>query len=298
MSGIIDYAIWEITTKCNLNCLHCIRKVYPGELDSKDCLRVIDSLGSLGCRELSVTGGEIFVKKGLLEILEYANKKGIKIKLFTNGVLINKKVLERLKFIECIYFSIEGPESVNDFIRGKGVFRKVIKDIELCKDLGINFGIASTLNKLNFDNLESFLAFLKKLRPKYITLSQLIPLGKAKKNKSLLYQEINKKSLINLMRKVFPNKKFRKLTFCPVNPRQIFIDPKGNFYPCTEVCKPGYSNALGNLLNKNYLPILIRFNKKKVRPPKKCPYLNYGSENITFSIIQSRYCSINNLYIG
>ena len=43
---------------------------------------------------LTLTGGDIFTRKDFLDIYLYAKRKGFIIELYTNGALINDKIVE------------------------------------------------------------------------------------------------------------------------------------------------------------------------------------------------------------
>ena len=71
-------AIWAITHNCNYGCSYCMfsctKKRVEGELSTEECFHVIDELVKNGFKHLKVTGGEPFIRKDLIEILEYASK--------------------------------------------------------------------------------------------------------------------------------------------------------------------------------------------------------------------------------
>jgi len=61
MSNSIHYALWEVTQKCNLNCIHCRADASPLKIEGKlidgdNVLRLIDELGELNCPTLTLTG--------------------------------------------------------------------------------------------------------------------------------------------------------------------------------------------------------------------------------------------------
>ena len=86
--------LWELTLKCNLNCIHCgsvaglSRKK---ELTLSECLEIADELIELGCKELTFIGGEIFTYKGWEKIASYLSKHGIVVNLMSNGYKIRQK---------------------------------------------------------------------------------------------------------------------------------------------------------------------------------------------------------------
>jgi MoaA/NifB/PqqE/SkfB family radical SAM enzyme len=64
----------------------------------------------------------------------------------SNGTLIKEKVKE-VQRADKIKFSLDGPERMNDLIRGAGVHRKVLEAIEICKNKGIEVDLNTVISK-------------------------------------------------------------------------------------------------------------------------------------------------------
>lgn len=87
---------FEITTKCNLACPMCLRRVYRDFKPNQDLSlnlfkKVIDdALPEL--RTVYLWGvGEPFLNKNFIEMIKYAKDHKLKVIINTNGTLINKK---------------------------------------------------------------------------------------------------------------------------------------------------------------------------------------------------------------
>ena len=60
------YCVWEVTLRCDLSCAHCGSrggKARADELDTAECLDVITQLAELGVREVSLIGGEVYLRE-------------------------------------------------------------------------------------------------------------------------------------------------------------------------------------------------------------------------------------------
>lgn len=70
--------IFEITPKCNFNCVHCYLHDHhaTSELPFEEIIRIIDILYEKEVLFLTLTGGDIFTRKDFLDIYLYAKKKG------------------------------------------------------------------------------------------------------------------------------------------------------------------------------------------------------------------------------
>src|SRR4030042_1099952 len=85
---------WEITHKCNLNCIHCLSGSgveTPDELNMEDCMSVVDQLAALKVFEINFGGGEPLLKDFFIPLLEYIHEKGMVTCISTNGTALNEE---------------------------------------------------------------------------------------------------------------------------------------------------------------------------------------------------------------
>ncbi len=87
----------DLLYQCDLDCEHCYlddkkKKILPTAF-WKD---VIDQAASLGVFSLLISGGEIFLRKDLLELIAYARSRGLFIHLKSHGGFIDEAVASRL----------------------------------------------------------------------------------------------------------------------------------------------------------------------------------------------------------
>lgn len=93
---------WELTCRCNLQCVMCYTDPFntPGrikeELRYEEVVRILDELQEAGCLELCFTGGEPFARPDFLDIYTHAKHKGFRLTLFTNGTLITSRIADQL----------------------------------------------------------------------------------------------------------------------------------------------------------------------------------------------------------
>jgi radical SAM protein with 4Fe4S-binding SPASM domain len=88
----------EITRRCNLSCVHCLRGPARQDdgLSREEVYRLADQLADLGCMKLSFTGGEPFARPDFLPILEYAWQRRMASVILTNGTLITAAMASTL----------------------------------------------------------------------------------------------------------------------------------------------------------------------------------------------------------
>ncbi|MBZ0117402.1 MAG: radical SAM protein, partial [Sandaracinaceae bacterium] len=81
------YAVWEITLACDLACRHCGSRAgrdRPDELTTGECLDLVDQMADLGVQEVSLIGGEAYLREDWLEVVRRIRQRGM-ISLLTTG---------------------------------------------------------------------------------------------------------------------------------------------------------------------------------------------------------------------
>ena len=96
---------WEITSRCNLACRHCLSAELRGDRDDglnsdttspdalrdltyEECISFVDQVADFGVFQLNLGGGEPFLRDDLLDVLRYAHSRGIVTCVSTNGSLL------------------------------------------------------------------------------------------------------------------------------------------------------------------------------------------------------------------
>jgi MoaA/NifB/PqqE/SkfB family radical SAM enzyme len=128
--------VYEATMRCNLRCHFCYvgdllnrEGEWREELDLEALREVFPDRPGL---QVSLTGGEVFVRRDIIEVLDLFRRKGYACGyLTTNGTLIDEKRAEALAglahmgFLRHISVSIDGPKDLHDAARGiAGTFER------------------------------------------------------------------------------------------------------------------------------------------------------------------------------
>src|SRR5258708_34226490 len=128
---------WEITAACNIACVHCLSSSghrRPGELKTEQALALVDELADMQVFQIHFGGGEPFIYPGIWRVLEHCTARGLVMCVSTNGTLITQDRARRLKQFDPLYFQVSldgGTPQTNDSIRGKGVFDRALRGLEL-----------------------------------------------------------------------------------------------------------------------------------------------------------------------
>ena len=160
--------VWNMTRRCNLNCVHCYAKATntKGEdyIDTSSAKEMIDDLADFGVPVMLFSGGEPLVREDLTELAEYTVSKGMRAVISTNGTLISRDKARELKSIGLSYvgISIDGLKQVHDsFRRIDGAFDKAMQGVENCQMEGLKVGLRFTMNRQNVDELPGIFDLIK-----------------------------------------------------------------------------------------------------------------------------------------
>ncbi|MCL1077743.1 radical SAM protein [Parashewanella spongiae] len=152
--------LWFHTgTKCNLECDFCLEGSSPSDKRLQtpkfdEIKPYIDEALTLGVEQFSFTGGEPFLAKDIVDILDYASKFKPCIVL-TNGTDPLFKRIESLKTLQAknqhaisFRISIDSPiEAEHDNGRGTGNFAKAFIGMRLLHNNGFNVSLARHMSK-------------------------------------------------------------------------------------------------------------------------------------------------------
>ena len=95
--------LWDITRRCNLNCIHCYNS---GSIDSVQELEVesnyktiINRAIEVGINHIHLLGGEPLLSRGLWDLLQYAKMCNVLISINTNGTLLTEDLIITKDFL-------------------------------------------------------------------------------------------------------------------------------------------------------------------------------------------------------
>ena len=170
VKGNKPIVVWNMTNQCNLNCLHCYAKATKNasneEFTTEEAKSFMEDVAAYGSPVFLFSGGEPFMRKDLIELIEYADSIKLRPVISTNGTLITKdKALQAKKAgVKYIGVSLDGMMETNDKFRGlNGAFNMAIRGMKNSLNAGIKTGLRFTISKHNKDDLPNVLLKLKEI---------------------------------------------------------------------------------------------------------------------------------------
>ena len=182
----LKWLAFEITPRCNLNCVHCRTNAsmnLKDRLGYKEIINVIDEISKEFKPVVVLTGGEPLLRSDVFDIAQYVRKKGMRVGLATNGTLVNERNAKEIKEnFDVASLSIDGSSaSVHDNFRGvKGAFDATLKAADLFKKEGLSFIINSSFTKRNQHDIENTYKLAKKIGADAWYMFIIVPTGRGK----------------------------------------------------------------------------------------------------------------------
>lgn len=153
-----------ITGKCNLACQYCFyadEMVARSNLPTERWLAFFDELGSLGVMSVTLTGGEVFTRPDLFELIDGIIANRMRYSLLSNGTMITEETLKQFEIgkrrqrLDSIQVSVDGSSAeVHDLSRPKS-FKRALRGLKLLKEAGYPITVRVTVNRHNVDDLEN-----------------------------------------------------------------------------------------------------------------------------------------------
>jgi radical SAM protein with 4Fe4S-binding SPASM domain len=196
--------VWDFTHKCNLQCKHCYSNsgsIREEELTTKEALAVVDQVADAGVTALAFSGGEPLTRGDFFEVIRHAADRGLYISVATNGTLLTKENVHKLKQAGVNYLdiSIDGASAkTHDEFRGvNGAFDKAVAGLKNCVEADLCVCIATTATKANLEEMPAIIDLAEEIGAERFTNFNFVPAGRGKAHYD---QDLSPQERENLMR--------------------------------------------------------------------------------------------------
>ncbi len=266
-------AAFELTYRCNFQCLHCYlpperRSLKAGkELSGRQVFSILEQMRDIGVIFVGFTGGEVFLRKDIFDILDYSKRLGLQTIVLTNASLIDEKTaaaLGRLSLNKVDITVHAMDEKIFDSISGvRGSAEKVFRAIRLLRRNKVPFSLKSCGMQDNVSQIPKVNAFARKLGVIYRLDNELLP--RLDGSKTHMRRMLSPKESYLLRRACYPEmfnnpgtgkkngpvvsrRRFKESIFnCGVAQSHFSVDACGRMNFCTQIDYPGYDILRGGL---------------------------------------------------
>ncbi len=182
------HVIWEITTACNMACIHCegsAGRRDRAELSTNEALALCDELVASGCEQCNLSGGEPMLRRDWPQLCERLARSGVKVALVTNGSRLDARAVGQAieAGVFSVALSVDGLRETHDRIRpfrsARGSsFDDVMAAIGALEQAPVEIAVITHVNRWNFDQLGDIHELLHGKSVRHWQLQLGIPLGR------------------------------------------------------------------------------------------------------------------------
>src|ERR1700739_520156 len=257
----------DLTYRCNERCVHCyLDHEDHGEMTTAEIKHLLDEMADAGVFILTLSGGEIFLRKDFFEILQHARHLMFCVKLKTNAVLIGEREARRINDlgIESIQISIYShrPEVHDAITLIPGSLKRSIDAIRFLKSQGLKVIIANVLMTRNMQDYPSVRALAAELAVECTLDPTVTPMMEGNRrpvslgvDQSSLRQVFRDPALVGdvdefcAMPPASDESELDSLP-CSAGHTACYVSPYGDVYPCVQFPLPS-----GNVRQSKFLDI-------------------------------------------
>ena len=245
----------DLTYRCNERCIHCyLDHDDHGEMTTEEIKDLLDQMADAGVFYLTISGGEILMRRDFFVILEHARARTFCVKLKTNGVLIREKEAARLRElgVESVQISIYShrPEVHDAITKMPGSFRQSIDAVRFLRKQGLTVTMANVLMVQNAHDYQSVRALALELDAKFTIDPTITPMMDG--DRSILNLNVEQAAL----QEVFRNEDLvgnveefcappqsvdedaLDMLPCSAGHTACYVSPYGDVYPCVQFPLP------------------------------------------------------------
>jgi radical SAM protein with 4Fe4S-binding SPASM domain len=260
----------DLTYRCNERCIHCyLDHDDHGEMSKAEIFDLLDQLAEAGVLFLNLSGGEIFMRKDLFEIVQYARTLQFSVKLKTNAVMIRAEKAARIAAlsVESVQVSLYShlPEVHDEITKLPGSFKRTIEGARLLREHGVKVSFANVLMKQNQDDYPEVQALAARMGIGYNIDATITPMMDGDRSILVLNVDANKldsifhdESLLGGSSESFCAPPSGPLAEedayatlpCSAGHTACYVSPYGEVFPCVQ-----FPFLVGNVREQRFIDI-------------------------------------------
>ena len=217
------HAVWEITLACDLKCHHCgsrAGKRRADELTTEECLDLVRQLARMGTREVTLIGGEAYLRRDWLEIIREVRDCGMDCTMQSGGLNLTEDRIQAAvdAGLQGLGISIDGLREVHDRLRGvRGSFDAAFKALHAIQKCGIDSSVNTQITSLVIPQLRELMNLFIEAGATNWQVQLTVAMGRAADNPELLLQPYDLLELMPLLAELFEEGADRGLLLQPGN---------------------------------------------------------------------------------
>ena len=217
------YAVWELTLRCDLLCRHCgsrAGRARPEELTTEEALDLVRQLAELGCREVTLIGGEAYLHEGWVRIGRAIRDAGMSLSMVTGGRGMTPERATQAKEAGVIGVgvSVDALEPLHDALRGvRGAFRAAMDAIASLRAAGVEVSANTQITRAAVTQIEPLMDLLMDAGIDAWQVSLTVPMGRAADEPGLILEPYQVLEVMPMLARIEARARARKVDVFPGN---------------------------------------------------------------------------------
>jgi radical SAM protein with 4Fe4S-binding SPASM domain len=199
------YAVWEVTLQCDLACRHCGSRAghaRPDELSTAECLDLVRQMAELGVLEVTLIGGEAYLRDDWLELVAAIRAHGMACSMTSGGRGFTAERAHAAKAagLQGVSISLDGAEETHDRLRGvRGSYASALAAMHNAEAAGLPFSTNTQINRLSMHELPGVLETMIEHGAHSWQLQITVAMGRAVDEPEVLLQPYDLLALFPLL---------------------------------------------------------------------------------------------------
>ena len=258
----------DLTYRCNERCVHCyLDHDDHGEMTTAEIKHLLKEMAEAGVFILTLSGGEIFLRRDFFELLEYARRTLMFcVKLKTNAMLIREREAARIRDlgVESVQISIYShrPEVHDAITLVPGSLKRSLDAVRFLKSQGLRVVIANVLMTQNMQDYPAVRALAAELGVDCTLDPTITPMMDG--DRSVLSLGVDQTALRQVFRDASlvgdveefcaistnPDEDALENLPCSAGHTSCYVSPYGDVFPCVQFPLP-----TGNVRKQRFIDI-------------------------------------------
>jgi AdoMet-dependent heme synthase len=260
----------DLTYRCNERCIHCyLDHRDHGEMTTAEILDLLEQMADAGVFFLTLSGGEIMLRRDFMQIVERSRALGFCLKLKTNGVMVKAEMARKIAElgVDSVQISIYSarPEVHDGITKLPGSLRRSLEGARLLRSAGLKVIFAYVMMRQNASDYADVQALAKEKGAEFSMDATITPMMDG--DRSVLALNVD----AGLLKEVFGNPSLAGNVHmdeyclpsgampaedaldtipCSAGHTACYVSPYGDLYPCVQFPLPS-----GNVRQTKFVDI-------------------------------------------
>ena len=279
----------ELTNACNFDCEMCYLDLQPdkviGALSTEEWKRVFGELADAGCLFLTLSGGELLVRRDWFELASHARDLGFGLRIYTNGALITDDVADQIASLYPlgVEISLHGAnaETQDTITRRPGSFEKTVRAARRLVARDVPVKLKCVIMRRNYKEYPLIRELAAEIGANCYFDAEVTPKNNGSREPVAFSTEDDE--LRRVAADIWAEKGACKQaeafdfearldeTICAAGRRTCHIGPTGGLYPCTQ-----WPTPVGSLRERSFRelwggsPVFLDIREKRMRSLSGC----------------------------